>query len=71
MMWTSGNIQNITNYSVRISSSQYGHTEINTSVSTATINLNYNSSYNISISQSACAVNEYSVFTLGKYMHIY
>ena len=69
--WPSENIQNIANYSVRISSSQYGRTEINTSVSTATINLNYSSSYNISISQSACTVKEYSVFTLGKYMHTY
>ena len=65
MMWPSGNIQNITKYRVMISSSQYGHAEINTSLPTPTIILNYSSSYNISISQSACAVERYSVFTLG------
>ena len=70
MTWPLGNIQNIANYHLTISSSQHGYTEINTSVSTATINFNYSSSYNISISQSACTVKEYSVFTLGKYMHI-
>ena len=65
MMWPSGNIQNITKYRVIISSAQYGHAEINISVPTATINLNYSSSYNISISQSACAVKTHSVFILG------
>ena len=54
-----------------ISSAQYCHTEINTSVSTAIINLNYSIFCNISISQSACgAVKTYSVFTLGKHIYI-
>ena len=65
MMWPSENIPNITKYRVTISSSQYGHTETNTSVSTATINLNYSIFYNISIFESACTVETYSVFTLG------
>ena len=65
MMWPSGNVPNITKYRVMISSAQYGHTELNTSVPTAAIHLNYSSSYNISISQSACAVERYSVFPLG------
>ena len=65
MIWPSGNIQNMTKYRVMISTAQYGHAEINTSVPTATINLNYNISYNISISQSVCAVERYSLFPLG------
>ena len=65
MMWPSGNIQNITKYRVMISTAQYGHAEIHTSVPTATIYFNYSIFYNISISQSACAVKTHSVFTLG------
>ena len=71
MTWPSGYIQNITNYRVFISSSQYGQTEINTSVSTATIDLNYSIYYNISIYQSACAMEDYSLFTLGKHYIYY
>ena len=70
MMWPSGNIPNITKYRVMISSAQYGHAEVNSSVSTATIHLNYGTSYNISISQSACTVKSYSVFALGKYIYL-
>ena len=66
MMWPPGNVQTITNYHVRISSAQYGHIET-TLLSTARIDLNYSIFYNISISQSACAV---SVFTLGKHIYI-
>ena len=65
MVWPSGIIQDIAKYRVMISTAQYGRAEINTSVPTATINLNYSISYNISISQSACAVKNHSVFTLG------
>ena len=73
MMWPSANVQTITNYHVGISSAQYGHIETNTTLlSTARIDLNYSIFYNISISQSACAVKNHSVFTLGNiYIYIY
>ena len=67
MMWPSENIPNITKYRVMISSSQYGHTETNTSVSTAIINLNHSIFYNISIFESTCAAEKYSVFTFGNF----
>ena len=69
MTWPSENIQNITKYRVMISSAQYCHTEIDTSMSTAIINLNYSIFCNPSTSQSACgAVKIYSVFALGKHI---
>jgi len=66
MTWLPGYETNIINYHVLITSSSFSTDEINSTSASATINLIYNTSYNITISQKACAIEDSSLFVLGK-----